>query len=473
MNKLVMPLLVGASIAAAFSPGRSELLAASNTLSINAAPAPPATPAALASALGIEFVKDSTSTVIIEREGKKYVVDLAARTVRDAGLALMPAHSASSGAASGLGFAAAQVDGAKVFKDHCAMCHGPDGKGRPEFKTPNFTDSKVQASITDAQIVETITNGRKGTAMPAWRNDLSADEIKAAAAHIRFFGGGGNAAQGGEAPSQAASGEGPHVYKPGDDFLMSLPTGRRLSRHGFYVNFTHRFIYTPAFSGVAIGGSLGGLDDFSLSSFGFRYGVTDKFSVSIYRSPTFIARPIQMMAAYNFLDERDGQPLNAAVRFSVEGHNNFNRNFTENIEGIFSRSITRRAQIYFVPTVSFNDHKLFSPNGFLSSQIPILPGYNAVSLGAGLSVDVRPTVALVAEVIPTVVNGRPLGIHRPEFSFGIQKKIWRHAFTFGFTTSPGTTVSERAATRASFLNDPKADKPSGLFIGFDLMRQMF
>ena len=87
--------------------------------------------------------------------------------------------------------------------------------------------------------------------------------------------------------------------------------------------------------------------------------------------------------------------------------------------------------------------------------------------------DIRPTVALIAEVIPTLVNGRELGIHRPAYGFGIQKKIWRHAFTFGFTTSPGTTISQRAGTRASFLNDPAADTPGGLFIGFDLTRQIY
>jgi hypothetical protein len=56
----------------------------------------------------------------------------------------------------------------------------------------------------------------------------------------------------------------------------------------------------------------------------------------------------------------------------------------------------------------------------------------------GGSFDIRPAVALVAEVIPAWVNGRP---------FGIQKKIPRPAFTFGFTNSPGTTVSQRAGTR--------------------------
>ena len=79
----------------------------------------------------------------------------------------------------------------------------------------------------------------------------------------------------------------------------------------------------------------------------------------------------------------------------------------------------------------------------------------------------------MAEVIPTLVNGGDLGIHRPAYSFGIQKKIFRHAFTFGFSNSPGTTVSQRSATRATLLGDPTADTPGGLFIGFDLTRQVY
>jgi hypothetical protein len=71
------------------------------------------------------------------------------------------------------------------------------------------------------------------------------------------------------------------------------------------------------------------------------------------------------------------------------------------------------------------------------------------------------------------MNGRDLGIHRPAYAFGIQKKIWRHAFTFGFTNGPATTVSQRGGTRATLLDDPSADKPGGLFVGFDLTRQIF
>src|SRR5215469_37973 len=278
----------------------------------------------------------------------------------------------------------------------------------------------------------------------------------------------------------------PNVYEPGDDLVFSLPSGRRLDRHGFYINFTHRFPYSAAFSGPARGAILAGLDDIAVPSFGFRFGVTSKFSVAAFRSPSLLGRPIELMAAYNFLDEHDGQPFNAAVRFSVDGQNNFQRNFTENFELVVSKSITHRAQLYAVPTFSIHNRPLlgsvtnvWEPPPYQPCAAPLAAGTNlvlrpcanTVSLGIAAAVDIRPTVALVAEGIPTLVNGPELGIHRPAYDFGIQKKIWRHAFTFGFTNSPGTTVSQRAGTRATYLNDPTADKPSGMFIGFNLTRQ--
>jgi mono/diheme cytochrome c family protein len=426
-------------------------------------------PAPSAADLGIEFVKDSTSNLIVERNGRRYLVDLVARTVRETG----PAEAArppipASGRSSAL--PALPSDGGKVFASNCATCHGANGKGTRAKRTPNFTDPKVQASLTDEQILTTIRDGRPGTAMPSWRDKLADPDIQAVAAYVRSLGGKKLSATGsGQPPAEARK---PKVYEPGDDVLMALPTGRRLDRRGFYVNFAHRFPYDPAFSGTARGGALIGLDGFAVPSFGFRYGFTSKLSGSIYRSPSIIGAPIQLMGAYHFTDEHDGYPLNVTLRLSIEGQNNLRKNYVESIEGIFSRSITSHAQIYLVPTASFNDRHL-EQSGFRSQEILDVPGHNTFSLGVGAAVDIRPTVALVAEVIPTLVNGRPLDIHRPAYSFGIQKKIWRHSFTFGFTTSPGTTVSQRAGTRASFLNDPTADKPSGLFVGFDLMRQIY
>jgi hypothetical protein len=317
----------------------------------------------------------------------------------------------------------------------------------------------------------TIRNGKDGV-MPAWSGKLTDQQISSLVTYIRSLAPGSNSGVSTSNTNAPAEQPQPGIYKPGDDVLISLPTGRPTDRHGVYVNFAHRFVYDPAFTGTNRGAQLFGLDGVAIPSFGFRYGVTDNLSVSVYRSPSLINRPIQLMAGYNLVEERKGGPLNLMVRVSIEGQDNFRKNFTENIEGIISRSITSRAQLYFVPTVSFNDRRLVQPSGFLSSQIPDIPGVNAFSLGTGLAIDVRPSVALLAEVIPTLVNGPELGIHRPVFSFGIQKKIWRHSFTLGLTTSPGTTVSQRAGTRAQFLNQPSADTMGGLTLGFDLTRQL-
>jgi cytochrome c553 len=407
-----------------------------------------------AKSLGISF-SNTGSTLIVERDGKRYQVDVAAKTVQEIG----PAEGEPAAA---------------LFQRDCAVCHGAGGKGIPEVHTPDFTNPALQRSLRTQDIVNAIRNGKDNGRMPAWSGKLSDAQIDSLSSYIRTF---SNA--GGTAGTSASSGQPPEnagtpstIYQAGDDLLFTLPTGRAVDEHALIVNFTHRFPYDAAFTGPGRGGELFGLDNLALPSLGLRYGVTDKLSVSILRSPTFIGRPIQLMAAYNILDEHHEDPLNITVRVSIEGQNNFRKNYTQNIEGIFSRSITSRAQFYVVPTMSFDARPLVQATGFLSSDILDFPGVNTFSIGVGAAYDILPTVALVAEVIPTVWNASELGIHRPAYSFGIQKKLFRHAFTLGLTTSPGVTVSQRAGTRAEFLGEPSADTPGGLFFGFDLTRQI-
>jgi cytochrome c553 len=358
-----------------------------------------------------------------------------------------------------------------LFAKNCASCHGPGGQGIKSIGTPNFADPAFQATVSPSDLETAIRRG-KGPIMPAWSNKLSDEQISDLVGYIRSLAP-ANTASSRSTPTKGEQGNSKStIYQPGDDVLVTLPTGRPTDRHGVYVNFAHRFPYQPAFSGPNEGATLFGLDNVAIPSFGFRYGVTDNLSVSVFRAPSLVNRPIQLMAGYNLLKEDKEDPLNLMVRVSLEGQDNFRKNYTENIELIASRSITSRAQFYLVPTVSFNDRPLIQPHSFASSSILDNPGVNAFSLGAGLAIDVRPSVALLAEVIPTFVNARQLGIHRPAFSFGIQKKIWRHAFTLGLTNSPGTTVSQRGATAASFLSQPSADTFGGLFIGFDLTRQI-
>jgi mono/diheme cytochrome c family protein len=61
------------------------------------------------------------------------------------------------------------------FADHCAVCHGNDGKGQtamgPNFypKVPDMTLPETQ-SQSDGALFATIENGIRLTAMPAWGN---------------------------------------------------------------------------------------------------------------------------------------------------------------------------------------------------------------------------------------------------------------------------------------------------------------
>lgn len=412
----------------------------------------------LAKDLGVSFPSDSPSAVVLTKDGRQYLIDVSTKTVKEIGTA---AGNDTQMAAT-------------LFLKNCAVCHGPDGKGRKAVGTPNFSDSAFHQKVSPSEIRSAIQNG-KGGIMPAWSGKLTDGQISSLVAYISSLAPPAGAPTGSSSTSETPQPEKPkpnNIYQPGDDVLVSLPTGRPTDEHGVYVNFAHRFPYQPAFTGQSEGAQLFGLDNVAIPSFGFRYGVTENLSVSVFRAPSLINRPIQLMAGYNILEESKGNPLNLMVRVSIEGQDNFRKNYTENIEGILSRSITSRAQFYVVPTFSFNDRRLVAPTGFFSNDIADVPGVNAFSLGTGVAYDIRPTVALLAEVIPTLFNASELGIHRPVFSFGIQKKIYRHAFTFAFTTSPGTTVSQRAATRAQFLNEPSADTLGGLVVGFDLTRQI-
>jgi mono/diheme cytochrome c family protein len=399
----------------------------------------------LARSLNLSFSPGSSSVLYLERDGKRYMIDVAAKSIREANEAEP----------------AAPADGSALFQANCSGCHGADGKGISSRGTPDFTNVSLHSTLNTSHIEDTIRRGKDGR-MPAFAGRLSDDQIGEIATWVNNLS---------AAPS--APGITPHegVYQPGDDVLFSLPTGRPTDRHGVYINFSHRFPFDSAFQGTGRGGELFGLDNFALPSLAVRYGFTDKLFGSILRSPSFIGRPIQMLLGYTLLEEDRGDPFNLSVRVSMEGQNNFRKNYTENIEAIFSRSVTSHAQFYVVPTASFNDRRVVQ-GSLISSEIPDIPGVNAFSVGVGLAIDIRPTVALVAEVTPTLVNGAELGIHRPAMAYGIQKKLFRHAFTFGVSNSPGVTVSQRAGTDASYLGEPSGDTFKNMFLGFDLTRQI-
>ena len=62
--------------------------------------------------------------------------------------------------------------GKLVYEKNCQGCHGKTGVG-VGGATPNLTDSKRMAALTDQQLFDVVTTGRPGTGMPAWGSALT------------------------------------------------------------------------------------------------------------------------------------------------------------------------------------------------------------------------------------------------------------------------------------------------------------
>jgi mono/diheme cytochrome c family protein len=67
------------------------------------------------------------------------------------------------------------------YLDHCAVCHGNDGKGQTDVgrnmypRVPDLTSSEVQ-NRGDGALFYIIQNGVRWTGMPAWKGEHSPDD---------------------------------------------------------------------------------------------------------------------------------------------------------------------------------------------------------------------------------------------------------------------------------------------------------
>lgn len=78
----------------------------------------------------------------------------------------------------------------KIFTEKCAKCHKDDGSGGTsdvdgiKIKAPNLTSDR-QKNKTDKAYLEIIENGAKEDGMPAFKGDLSDEEIKNLVRYVR------------------------------------------------------------------------------------------------------------------------------------------------------------------------------------------------------------------------------------------------------------------------------------------------
>ena len=80
------------------------------------------------------------------------------------------------------------TSGQAAFQQHCAVCHGPTGKGDGyrAFNPPvaDLTSAKVYTQLAP-QLIRTVHEGRANTAMGSWQNVLSDQDIEDVVAYLQ------------------------------------------------------------------------------------------------------------------------------------------------------------------------------------------------------------------------------------------------------------------------------------------------
>jgi mono/diheme cytochrome c family protein len=87
--------------------------------------------------------------------------------------------------------AGGEADGAKIFAEVCARCHGPQGEPNASmvarYGVKNLRSSRVQAEMTDGDIRKQIAKGSENKQMPSFEGAITDEQIAAVIAHVRTF----------------------------------------------------------------------------------------------------------------------------------------------------------------------------------------------------------------------------------------------------------------------------------------------
>lgn len=84
------------------------------------------------------------------------------------------------------------TDGAEIFKDACARCHGGDGvptKGMAaRTGVKPLTSERVIHQMSDDDLRQQILKGSRSKTMPAFQGALTDEQVDAVIAYVRYLG---------------------------------------------------------------------------------------------------------------------------------------------------------------------------------------------------------------------------------------------------------------------------------------------
>ena len=236
-----------------------------------------------------------------------------------------------------------------------------------------------------------------------------------------------------------------------DFAVITVPTTLRMPRFKSSFRMTHRFgrpLGEGNFGNLAA--DLFGLDSGGTIGLEYRFGVVKGGQVGIQRTNN---RTTELFGQYDVLRRASREPFNLHVTASIEGTNNFKDDYTPALGAVLSYSAGSRAAVYAAP------NWVHHANLFPSARTTM--DEDALLLGLGGRVRVRPTVYVVGEITPRVA-GYSANTHQG--SFGIEKRAGGHTFQLNFSNGFGTTPGQiaRGGTGAK-----------DWYIGFNLTRKFF
>lgn len=85
--------------------------------------------------------------------------------------------------------AGGKADGARIFAEACATCHGTDGSpsaaNRRNLRVKDLTDPVLQERLTDDAIRRQIKHGSSNRLMPAFGDTLNDAQVEALVKFVR------------------------------------------------------------------------------------------------------------------------------------------------------------------------------------------------------------------------------------------------------------------------------------------------
>jgi hypothetical protein len=242
----------------------------------------------------------------------------------------------------------------------------------------------------------------------------------------------------------------PNLAQP-DFTLINLPTTLRLPRFKSAFRVTHRFgrpLGNGTFGDLA--GDLFGLDSGALIGLEYRFGVARGLQAGILRTSN---KTIEFFGQYNIIQQDDSAPIGLSVVATVDGTDNFSNIYSPSVGVVVSRELGRRGALYVEPIWVHNAN--LAPGTLSLGQ-----DNDTLLVGLGARLRVRPSVYVVAELIPRA-GFAPSDHH---VAFAIEKRSGGHVFQLNISDGLGNTMGQLAQGGTDYED---------WYIGFNIARKFF